>query len=85
VNTTGRETGAQFGLEGRARAAVLATADEIRPDDVPPERAWLPDEAARPVGARRVEQLLRRLRDLGLRLPRPGQPGRASCSSSIVL
>jgi hypothetical protein len=82
---TGRGAGAQFGLEGRARAAVLATADEIRPDDVPPEPAWLPDEAARPVRARRTDQLLRRLRDLGLRLPRPGQPGRAGCGSSIVL
>ena len=65
----GRGTGAQFGLEGRARAAVLATADEIRPDDVPPEPAWLPDEAARPVRARRFGQLLRRLRGLDLRLP----------------
>ena len=81
----GRGTGAQFGLEGRARAAVLATADEIRPDDVPPEPAWRPDEAARPVSARRADRLLRRLRDLGLRLPRPGQPDRVSCGSLIVL
>jgi hypothetical protein len=82
---TGRGAGAQFGLEGRARAVVLATADEIRPDDVPPEPAWRPDEAAQPGRARRADQLLRRLRDLGLRLPRPGQPGRTTCGSSIVL
>lgn len=40
-----RDTGAQFGLEARARAAVLATADEIRPDDVPPVPAWLTESS----------------------------------------
>ena len=38
-----RGAGSQFGLEARARAAVLATADEIRAEDVPPAPAWLPD------------------------------------------
>lgn len=45
-----RDAGAQFGLEARARAAVLATADEIRADDVPPVPAWL---AESPVAAGR--------------------------------
>lgn len=48
-----RDAGAQFGLEARTRAAVLATADEIRADDVPPVPAWLPESpvaAARPDG-----------------------------------
>jgi len=40
-----RDPGAQFGLEARARAAVLATADEIRPDDVPPVPAWLSESS----------------------------------------
>ena len=43
---TGRGAGAQFGLEARARAAVLATADEIRADDVPLAPPWLPGEPA---------------------------------------
>jgi hypothetical protein len=41
-----RDPGAQFGLQARARAAVLATADEIRPDDVPPVPAWLTESSA---------------------------------------
>jgi hypothetical protein len=58
----GRGAGAQFGLEARARAAVLATADEIRADDVPPAPAWLPDwsldgPARRYGGARRYGRL----------------------------
>jgi hypothetical protein len=40
--------GAQFGLAARARAAVLATADEIRAEDVPPAPAWAPAESPRP-------------------------------------
>jgi hypothetical protein len=40
-----REAGAQFGLEARARAAVLGTAEEIRADDVPPTPAWAPASA----------------------------------------
>jgi hypothetical protein len=40
-----RDTGVQFGLEARARAAVLATADEIRPEDVPPVPAWLAESS----------------------------------------
>lgn len=40
-----RDAGAQFGLEARARAAILATADEIRPDDVPPVPAWLSESS----------------------------------------
>ena len=40
----GRGDGAQFGLEARARAAVLATADEIRAGDVPSAPAWLSPE-----------------------------------------
>jgi hypothetical protein len=39
--------GAQFGLAARARAAVLATAGEIRAEDVPPAPAWPPDAAPR--------------------------------------
>jgi hypothetical protein len=72
----GREAGAQFGLEARARAAVLGTAEEIRADDVPPAAAlaWLPGGSLdRPAGrggrAGRVSQLVRRLRDLGFRSP----------------
>jgi hypothetical protein len=48
-----RDAGAQFGLEARARAAVLATADEIRADDVPPVPAWRSESsvaAVRPDG-----------------------------------
>jgi hypothetical protein len=40
--------GAQFGLAARARAAVLATADEIRAEDVPPAPARAPAESMRP-------------------------------------
>ena len=40
-----RGLGAQFGLEARVRAAVLATADEIRPDDVPPVPAGLTESS----------------------------------------
>jgi hypothetical protein len=40
--------GAQFGLAARARAAVLATADEIRAEDVPPAPARAPAESPRP-------------------------------------
>ena len=40
-----RDAGAQFGLEARARAAVRATADEIRADDVPPVPAWLAESS----------------------------------------
>ena len=46
--STGHGTGAQFGLAARARAAVLATADEIRAEDVPPAPAWAPAESPRP-------------------------------------
>ncbi|MGH3247045.1 MAG: hypothetical protein ACRDOI_12635 [Trebonia sp.] len=42
---TGRGAEARFGLETRARAAVLATADEIRADDVPEAPAWRSGEA----------------------------------------
>ena len=42
---TDRGAGSQFGLEARARAAVFATADEIRAEDVPPVPAWLPDDS----------------------------------------
>jgi hypothetical protein len=45
--STGRGAGAQFGLAARARAAVLATADEIRAEDVPPAPAWAPAESPR--------------------------------------
>ena len=37
---TDHAAGAQFGLVARARAAVLATAGEIRAEDVPPGPAW---------------------------------------------
>jgi RNA polymerase sigma factor (sigma-70 family) len=37
---TDHAAGAQFGLVARARAAVLATAGEIRAADVPPAPAW---------------------------------------------
>jgi RNA polymerase sigma factor (sigma-70 family) len=40
--------GAQFGLAARAQAAVLATAGEIRAEDVPPAPAWPPAESPRP-------------------------------------
>jgi hypothetical protein len=43
--STGHGADAQFGLAARARAAVLATADEIRAEDVPP---WAPAEPPRP-------------------------------------
>jgi hypothetical protein len=46
--STGRGAGAQFGLAARARAAVLATADEIRAEDVPPAPALAPAESPRP-------------------------------------
>jgi RNA polymerase sigma factor (sigma-70 family) len=39
---------AQFGLAARARAAVLATAGEIRAEDVPPAPAWPPADSPRP-------------------------------------
>jgi RNA polymerase sigma factor (sigma-70 family) len=39
--------GTQFGLAARARAAVLATAGEIRAEDVPPAPAWPPAESPR--------------------------------------
>jgi DNA-directed RNA polymerase specialized sigma24 family protein len=39
---------AQFGLAARARAAVLATAGEIRAEDVPPAPAWPLAESPRP-------------------------------------
>ena len=39
--------GAQFGLAARARAAILATAGEVRAEDLPPRPAWPPTEAAR--------------------------------------
>ncbi|MCW2896272.1 MAG: hypothetical protein JWO75_5761 [Actinomycetia bacterium] len=42
---TDRGAASQFGLEARARAAVLATADEIRAEDVPPAPAWRPDDS----------------------------------------
>ncbi len=61
---TGHRAGAQFGLEARARAAVLATADEIRPDDVPPAPPWLAAELldgplGRGDGARRDDRAVR--------------------------
>ena len=46
--STGHGAGAQFGLAARARAAVLATADEIRPEDVSPAPPWAPAEPPRP-------------------------------------
>ena len=45
--STGHGAGAQFGLAARAQAAVLATADEIRAEDVPPAPAWAPGESPR--------------------------------------
>ena len=45
--STGHGAGAQFGLTARARAAVLATADEIRAEDVPPAPAWAPAQSPR--------------------------------------
>jgi RNA polymerase sigma factor (sigma-70 family) len=39
--------GAQFGLVARARAAVRATAGEIRAEDVPPTPAWRAAESPR--------------------------------------
>jgi hypothetical protein len=46
--STGHGAGAQFGLAARVRAAVLATADEIRAEDVPPAPTWAPAESPRP-------------------------------------
>jgi hypothetical protein len=44
----GHGADAQFGLMARARAAVLATAGEIRAEDVPPLPAWAPAGSPRP-------------------------------------
>jgi DNA-directed RNA polymerase specialized sigma24 family protein len=46
--STHHGAGAQFGLAARARAAVLATAGEIRAEDVPPAPAWPLAESPRP-------------------------------------
>jgi DNA-directed RNA polymerase specialized sigma24 family protein len=46
--STDHGAGAQFGLAARARAAVLATAGEIRAEDVPPAPAWPLAETPRP-------------------------------------
>lgn len=43
-----RGAGVQFGLAARARAAILATAGEIRAEDVPAAPAWPPAEPGRP-------------------------------------
>ena len=56
---TDRGAGSQFGLEARARAAVLATADEIRAQDVAPAPAWLPgDSPVRLTGRERAAALV---------------------------
>jgi DNA-directed RNA polymerase specialized sigma24 family protein len=44
---TDHAAGAQFGLVARARAAVRATAGEIRAEDVPPAPAWRAAESPR--------------------------------------
>ena len=44
---TDHAAGAQFGLVARARAAVRATAGEIRAEDVPPTPAWRAAESPR--------------------------------------
>jgi RNA polymerase sigma factor (sigma-70 family) len=44
---TDHAAGPQFGLVARARAAVLATAGEIRAEDVPPAPAWRAAESPR--------------------------------------
>ncbi|MGH3207783.1 MAG: sigma factor-like helix-turn-helix DNA-binding protein, partial [Trebonia sp.] len=44
---TDQGAGVQFGLAARARAAILATADEIRAEDVPAAPAWPSAEPAR--------------------------------------
>ena len=56
-----RGAGSQFGLEARARAAVLATADEVRAEDLSPMPAWPPDKPSR------CARLVRRLQRLGAR------------------
>jgi RNA polymerase sigma factor (sigma-70 family) len=44
---TDHGAGAQFGLAARARAAILATAGEVRAEDLPPAPAWPPAEPMR--------------------------------------
>ena len=48
--STDHGAGAQFGLAARARAAILATAGEIRAEDVPPAPALASAEPPRPGG-----------------------------------
>jgi len=66
-----RGAGSQFGLEARARAAVHATADEVRAEDLSPMPTWPPDKPSR------CARLVGRLRGLGTRHhPVPGAVNR---------